>query len=177
MKARPVINRQPLGILDFLGIKNGGEYPHALSEDLLATWDMSRFYLDNAATQTRTTGTLNNATRGTTISVGSAVPVGQIWAVDLVSFTTALFAAGQTCKVAFYLQRAGLATEQIILPGNYYAGPIGAGGLETYSVGANVGRLLYPGDSIGFKVDQCTDGGSTIAYSSVLRYAPLVSSL
>jgi len=171
------LNRHPLGILDFLGIKNGGQYPVTLGQQLAPTWDLSRFYLDNAATQTRTTGTLTNAARGTTIAVGAAVPAGQIWYVDLVSFTTALFAAGQSCRVSFYIQRAGLSTEQIILPSQSFTGTVGAGGLETYSTGAAVGRLLYPGDTVGFKADQVTDAAGSIAYSSVLRYTPLVSQL
>lgn len=171
------LNRHPVGILDFLGIKNGGMYPQELGTVLAPTWDLRRFYLDNGATHVRTTGNLTNADRGTTLSIGFAVPVGEMWYVDRVSFTTALFAAGQSCQISFNLQKSGLAVQELVLPGQYYQGPIAAGGLETYSVGVDVDRLLYAGDQIGLKADKVVDGGTSIAFSCVIRYTPLITRL
>ena len=43
------INRQPAGILDFLGIKNFGRAPDSLSSTLAPTWDLSEQYLSTNA--------------------------------------------------------------------------------------------------------------------------------
>lgn len=39
------LNKQPLGMLGFLGIKNGGENPVELTRDLRGVWDLSPLYL------------------------------------------------------------------------------------------------------------------------------------
>lgn len=39
------LNKQPVGLLGYLGIKNGGENPIELTRDLRATWDLSPLYL------------------------------------------------------------------------------------------------------------------------------------
>jgi hypothetical protein len=40
----PVINRQPVGLLDFFGLKNGGQYPQQLGTTLAPTIDLLRLY-------------------------------------------------------------------------------------------------------------------------------------
>ena len=40
----PVINRQPVGLLDFFGLKNGGQYPQQLATTLAPTIDLLRLY-------------------------------------------------------------------------------------------------------------------------------------
>lgn len=40
----PVINRQPVGLLDFFGLKNGGQYPQSLGTTLAPTIDLLRLY-------------------------------------------------------------------------------------------------------------------------------------
>ena len=47
------INRQPNGLLGFLGIKNFGRNPTSLGEQLAPTWDISRLYMADAAWWTR----------------------------------------------------------------------------------------------------------------------------
>lgn len=40
----PTINRQPVGLLDFFGLKNGGKYPQQLASTLAPTIDLLRLY-------------------------------------------------------------------------------------------------------------------------------------
>jgi len=40
----PPLNVQPLGLLSFLQIKNGGQNPQRLVSDLLPTWDLQKHY-------------------------------------------------------------------------------------------------------------------------------------
>lgn len=42
------ISRIPLGLLGFLGIKNGGEYPQRLINLLAPVWDLSSLYLNTS---------------------------------------------------------------------------------------------------------------------------------
>lgn len=43
------LNRQPLGLLDFLGIKNGGQYPLTLGEQLAPVLEALELYENTAA--------------------------------------------------------------------------------------------------------------------------------
>lgn len=52
----PPLNRQPLGLLDFLQIKNGGQYPQRLVTDLVPTWDLRDHYLQVNAVLLEQTG-------------------------------------------------------------------------------------------------------------------------
>jgi hypothetical protein len=45
----PPIQVQPLGLLDFFQLKNGGEYPQTLGDVLSPTWDLRDHYLQTNA--------------------------------------------------------------------------------------------------------------------------------
>lgn len=50
------LNKQPSGLLSFLGIKNGGRNPVELLQDLRGTWDLQQLYLiDNVEAGSSTT--------------------------------------------------------------------------------------------------------------------------
>ena len=101
------INRLPLGVLGFLGIKNGGEYPKQLSNVLLPTWDLERLYLNT-----------NSETNATVVSIAAigaqaflTVPVGELWVVLLSSAATGTLGAGQTIELGLQTtDAAGLVT-------------------------------------------------------------------
>lgn len=71
------INRAPLGILGFLGIKNGGRNPRVLGDVLSPTWDLSMLYLNNEPTYAERVFT-QSATGYTMIF---EVPPGEVWYV------------------------------------------------------------------------------------------------
>lgn len=175
--AAPPLNRVPTGLLDFLGIKNGGRNPVTLGEVLAPTWNLAQHYLDAASQTRRGTGNLTNADRGLIISYGHGVPDGQVWWIDRVSLTTALLVAGQTLQVSFVLVRNSNPTFFLALPGTMYQGPTAAGGAETYTVGCDVQRTLYAGDSINVKIDKITDAAGAVATSCELAYTPMVTNL
>lgn len=74
----PPINAQPLGILGFLGIKNGGRFPQHFGDNLQPVWDLSQLYLDCRAIYTDDAGTI--AADGE-VRVFT-VPDGEIWYVS-----------------------------------------------------------------------------------------------
>lgn len=69
------INRTPLGLLGFLGIKNSGRYPQNLTGELVPTWDLAQLYLNASAqyAQFVTTST------GTGYLPLFSVPNGETW--------------------------------------------------------------------------------------------------
>lgn len=72
----PPLNLQPAGLLDFLGIKNGGRYPQHLSTDLVPTLELLRWYV-----------------AANSIEIGSVSPAFQLVANE--GTTTHLIAATQ----------------------------------------------------------------------------------
>lgn len=73
----PPINRQPGGLLGFLGIKNGGRNPDQLSNVLAPTWDAAEVYLRTNYILARVT--INVAAIGFTAA--SFVPPSESWYV------------------------------------------------------------------------------------------------
>lgn len=48
----PPLGIQPIGLLDFLQLKNGGKYPQILESVLLPTWDLREHYVATNAVST-----------------------------------------------------------------------------------------------------------------------------
>jgi len=55
----PPINRLPAGLLSFLGIKNGGQYPQHLATDLLPVWNLADLYLNSSPIYDAANATFN----------------------------------------------------------------------------------------------------------------------
>lgn len=73
------INRNPLGLLGFLGVKNFGRNPQTLIESLSPTWDLSEMYFNSAPEFAENTQ-LGVAAVG--LYVAHAPPQGEIWYVS-----------------------------------------------------------------------------------------------
>lgn len=67
----PALNRQPMGLLDFMGIKNGGENPRDLSTTLAGTVDLMGLYTVPYAAISVAAGSLTAA--GTLLLFGPAL--------------------------------------------------------------------------------------------------------
>jgi len=86
------INRLPLGLLGFLGIKNGGRYPDDISNILSPVWDLRELYqqsnseIDNVIQAVSATGNSSYTT----------VPNGEAWYVFQQSAVTGDLTAGQS---------------------------------------------------------------------------------
>jgi len=89
------INKLPLGLLGFLGIKNGGRYPQELASVLAPTWDLSSLYLNANAE--------NRVDVVAIAALGSqaffTVPTGEAWMVLLASAATGTLGAGVTIEL------------------------------------------------------------------------------
>lgn len=130
-----VINTLPSGLLGFLGLKNGGQYPRALGELLQPTWDLAAIYLSANSSFDNTT--LAIAAIGATAIV--TVPEGEAWFIIQQDAGSATLAAGQSIALGLqFTDPAGLVTmsvsdasvvatvgqrASISLPRPYYAGP------------------------------------------------------
>lgn len=85
------LNRQPIGLLDFFGIKNGGRYPVELIDRLQPSIDLLRHYTETAAQIFTWSGTLAvnqsasstpiTATNPTDLASGGNVdvPPNELW--------------------------------------------------------------------------------------------------
>jgi hypothetical protein len=69
------INRTPLGLLGFLGIKNSGQYPQRLTGELVPTWDLAQLYLNASAQYAQIVTTIT----GTGYLPLFAAPNGETW--------------------------------------------------------------------------------------------------
>jgi hypothetical protein len=89
----PPINRQPLGLLGLLGIKNGGRYPQHISETLLPTFDLERLYYSGASITAGASLVLN----ATGFFEIGRVDQNEVWFVEhFCCFSTAVLGAGQS---------------------------------------------------------------------------------
>jgi len=95
------INRQPAGLLGFLGIKNFGRNPDVLASTLAPTWDVASLYLNDAAQyQMVTDGAL---AAGNHLVV--TPPQNQVWYVtDYGAFFEAGAGAALICNLARFGQ-------------------------------------------------------------------------
>lgn len=71
------INRNPLGWLGFLGIKNFGRNPTNAADILAPTWELSDLYLNAAVRYQEVAGSLTAAGKFN----GFTVPGGKVWYV------------------------------------------------------------------------------------------------
>lgn len=71
------INRLPWGLLGFLGIKNGGEYPQTLAQQLVPVWDLKELYLEGASVLAGTASTVG----ATGYVAHLSPPPGEVWQV------------------------------------------------------------------------------------------------
>lgn len=69
------ISRIPAGLLGFLGIKNGGEYPQEIAKILAPTWELRELYLEYGAQLGGATGSVNAAGY---LAVATCPP-GEVW--------------------------------------------------------------------------------------------------
>ena len=103
----PNINKLPLGLLGFLGIKNGGTYPQELSNILSPVWDLGALYMN--ANSESSVAVL--ALAGIGSQAFFTVPNGEAWYVLLASGATGTLGAGQTIELALQTtDAAGLVT-------------------------------------------------------------------
>jgi len=156
------INRQPAGLLGFLGIKNFGRNPETLSANLAPTWDLSDLYLNSNPLYAEVTSTA--AAAGYTIC--HTPPPGEIWYVMDGGVS---FFSGAGISWTGHLARGS--------PNNVTTIPMGP--IETAPA---TGRavlwhsypfILAPGENVGFFTLAVT-GGATNFYSSI-RYARLLA--
>jgi hypothetical protein len=133
------INKQPFGLLGFLGIKNSGRYPGSLGKLLLPTWDTGKLYLDNFGEFA--TNLAAHAAAGKILT--HLVPGDQIWYVDSysISFVTAV---GQTIQVAI----GRFSPNQAIWVG--YGNSFLIGPSSSVTVALERPMFLMPGEGIGF---------------------------
>lgn len=125
----PPINKQPTGLLGFLGIKNGGRYPEQLISALSPTWDTMRHYCAVNGEELRfsTAGTAGATAAGTTLAITAItpaftitggfinVPTNEWWYVEYAEITWALPAeAAATGDFSF---QADLASALSTVPG------------------------------------------------------------
>lgn len=161
MIGAPPINKLPIGLLGFLGIKNGGRNPDALSPLLAPTWDAVQWYLSQSVVYETVTSTFN-VTGGNT---NHTVPEGFVWAVLAFSVRAVTAVGG-----SFTITPVRITANGTSFPA------IG----DTVSAGASSGAhatmdrdilVLRSGDSCGFTVEAVA--GGPISFNSYICYVPM----
>ena len=157
----PPINRWPLGLLGFLGIKNGGRYPQHLSELLLPTWDQAFLYLNAAAEYSAINA--NPPAVGNTPLFG--VPLGECWYVHNFSLQVATPAGG---AYSGHLTRNNAAVAPaVVLVSLCQDQVIGASAHATFvpTQAQAAPMFLTPGEQLGVSSTVVT--GAVTAYAAI----------
>jgi len=97
------INRQPLGLLGFLGIKNSGKYPADLNPGLNPVWDLSELYLANPSEYVQVSMTANTVGNQATVI---QVPNGEVWWVSHAGVRSATLIAAEFLNLSLTLASA-----------------------------------------------------------------------
>lgn len=160
------LTERPSGLLDLLGIQNGGQYPQHLASDwLLPQLDLLNFYLESQVQDLRTGNmVLNNIG----LVTGTTVPSGEAWALRNLSFVTAADLGAATLFTgAFFQVRASLTASPIIQLGA--AVSIVANGRLNLVYEPLTLFIAPPGAILGINVLQLT-GASNLQGTMELRY-------
>jgi hypothetical protein len=137
-----VISRLPLGLLGFLGLKNGGAFPQNIERLIRTTLDQLGFLVANHSEGL----TFNYSITGTGDFIFFTVPSGEVWYVDRFSFGISTSAAQTfggvirhslpgTSYIGFLAAELTLAVSQF---GNSNAGNFWIGPGQTLGVIAHV---------------------------------------
>lgn len=160
------VNRQPEGLLGFLGIKNGGRNPQALGDVIAPTWAATEMYLSppslwdaNSGTETSTGGVITHT-----------VPDGKVWYVHgySVRFTTP---AGDAISATACMIPSSAAATIFVAMGDtltLVAGAIAQGGHTSF----NRPQWLFSGDSVGYTCDYILTAVS-VPWNAYIRYTEL----
>lgn len=141
------INRQPTGLLGFLGIKNFGRNPTTLGEQLAPTWDLSKLYLNTSAWYTRVDQNL----AATGYIVYFQVPQGEVWQVHQLGwFTANPVPAGEQIDLAIWIADTQVQNPLPITPArSVAAGFLGCDGVRDLVLSSGEQMGLYVARSIG----------------------------
>lgn len=158
------LNRNPVGLLGFLGIKNGGRYPQQLSEVLAGTVDLAGLYM----AQDIRSASVNSSVAAPGFSFAFEVPPGEVWYAHQYGFRTVELAAGEVLQYALGVsdnQGAGIPVP--ISDAQYLS--VGQAGV----VGTKTGLWLPAGSLLGVYCVRFTAGGP-IAVNYAVRYTPFI---
>jgi hypothetical protein len=169
----PPINKQPNGLLGFLGIKNGGRSPDALIPGLSVSWDVHQLYLAQDALYDVQSGTIT-ATGGTSVWT---VPAGEVWFV-LAMGVRVTPTINESCSITC-CAISPPATATIFVP----VGPQCKSRYENTAPTVDSGAFAHAdrtfamraGDGLGFTVDEYTDAGGGLDYNAYLRYVRMIA--
>jgi hypothetical protein len=157
------LNRQPAGILGFLGIKNFGRSPDELATILAGTWDLSAWYVANAAQYLLGSGTIT-ATGGIAVHT---VPPGKVWTV--IGFDCQIITgAGDTVQYGFCQIAPGGTVPRVVYgtQENVAASQNTRRGLELYTAPL----IVMPGEALGLSISNFT--GAAV-FNSVIRFVSM----
>jgi len=139
------INRQPLGLLSFFGIKNSGRNPSALAESIAPTLDLSQWYL---ATNSQSTA-INDNVAAVGFTTFIQVPQNETWAIlaCTVNSQNAL-GAGQTLRIGGAFSRPSV-LGNVVAPLTLYGESVTVGAVAV--AWSNPGSIVFvpPGATVG----------------------------
>ena len=157
------INRQPQGLLGFLGIKNFGRNPDELGSVLVPTWDLSELYYGSFL-QTRTNAI---ALAGIGSQAFLTVPGGEVWWVQCASAATGTLGAGQSLQLCIQVtDQAGTGTVALTDPANLAT--VG----QRAVAALNRPIVLSPGDALGAVATVFAAGPITVTYVARVAVLP-----
>lgn len=157
------INRNPFGVLGFLGIKNFGRNPATFSDQLAPTWDLARQYAETNSTILRVDANIN----ATGYTIYFQVPQDRVWWIHNVGWNLPNpVPVGEEIELAIW--QSGTASTGAIplgLPARVVAGYFGCNGARDF--------ILSPGEQIGVFCTRLIGAGMDLTMTA--RYTEMAT--
>lgn len=157
------INRQPAGVLGFLGIKNFGRNPETLGNTLAPVWDYTDFYLEAAAQISQISGTWDAAG---TLGIFTP-PAGEVWFVSHFGLRTDVIGGRTVNGVLTVSKTNGIGV--VPLSQN---GASATTATDRVTLAMNRPIILQPGEELGAFVNHFV-GAAGLVVNYAVRYTPM----
>lgn len=168
----PPLTERPLGLLDLLGIKNGGQYPQFLRPELLPVYSLGDWYLQTQAEIVASSQIAISASGPTTFHI---VPAGESWAIHQLGLNVTVSMAGTVTRFRCqYFTRINVnstsLTEPLGRPDTFDGTNVGVPDLTYEPTGL---LIVPPGSVIGLQVtNYAGTGGCTLGINArITRFA------
>ena len=160
----PPINKHPTGLLGFLGIKNGGRYPQALTEVLTATLDLRDWYFSANEVAPRVEPQDINVVG---YQAYYTVPDSEFWVINqATAFNFGTLIASQKLRLSIASTKPGGNTV-VISPSPVQADE------GRLTVGLSRRIFVSPGETVGILANEIQ--GGPISIGLALRYTRLLA--
>lgn len=168
----PPLNRQPLGLLGYLGIKNGGKYPQTLAETLAPTLELSDLYYKAGQLSTSAASAVTGSLDNFYFFGATTADQSRVLMVHYAGIETQQFVATQELGISWRVTDQSQLVSTPIGDSDFLLAPVSNNARLIAGIRRPV--LLYPGQLLGFSVNRLVLAAQpSITFTWFVTYTPL----